>query len=307
MVEILLATYNGEKYLKQQLDSLLSQTFSEYRILIRDDGSTDATISILEEYKKIYSDKIILVNDSEKCGSATSNFMQLAKVATADYIMYCDQVDVWFPEKIERTMNKMRELEKRYGKEMPILVFATYQSVNSELKVIGDSERGSQIEKKNTDLNTLIVQNCVTGCLMMVNRALNEKMGDYHKDILMHDWWAALIASSMGIICHIPDILMFYRQHDNNVVGSVNVKSFKYRINKICDKNTKKMVYRYRDQMQLFYSRYNRYLNAEKEQIVSNFISIYSQKSKFVRIKKLISGKYLKSDFIRILGQIWYI
>ncbi|MBS5112853.1 MAG: glycosyltransferase [Coprobacillus cateniformis] len=110
MVDILLATYNGEKYIREQIDSILNQTYQDFRILIRDDGSKDETVSIIENYTKKYQGKIVLIQDNIECGSSVSNFMELSKHATADYIMYCDQDDYWFTNKIDSSLNAIRKL-----------------------------------------------------------------------------------------------------------------------------------------------------------------------------------------------------
>jgi glycosyltransferase involved in cell wall biosynthesis len=254
-----------------------------------------------------YPKKIVLIEDNVKCGSATSNFMQLAHHATAEYVMFCDQDDYWLPNKVEVSLNGMIKAEQEVGSDVPILVFAKYKAVDKDLQDIGMSDKGTQLEKRRTELNHLIVQNCVHGCLSMVNRALYSIMGDYDKDILMHDWWAALIASSMGKIVYIPEALMLYRQHGSNVVGAVKTNSFKYRWAKFTDKNTKNMKFRYRDQMTLFYQRYRDILPKEANNCISDFLSIYDTKSKIQRMYKLSQGQYLKSDMVRILGQMWYI
>lgn len=307
MVEILMATYNGEKYIREQIDSILNQTYQDIRILIRDDGSQDGTVGIIKEYIERYQAKIRLIEDDVKCGSSVSNFVQLTKSATADYVMYSDQDDFWLPEKVEKTLQAMVELEEEIGKGKPALTFARHMPVDVNLQPIQEDASKTQLSKCETELNKLLVQNCVNGCLMMVNRPLYSILGDYSKDILMHDWWAALIAGSMGGIRMIPDVLMLYRQHGDNVVGSVNVKSFKYRLSKVVDKNTRNMKYRYKDQAKLFYQRYSFMMPEENKRVLEYFLSMYEEKSKIKRIKMLISGGYLKSDTVRRIGQIWYI
>lgn len=307
MIEILLATYNGEKYLRQQFNSLLKQTYQDFRILVRDDGSTDNTIAIIEEYAKRYPEKIIFIQDNKKGGSAAKNFFHLISYASADYVMFCDQDDYWLPDKVEITYKNMLNLEKKNKKFTPTLVFASYKVVDSDLKPIDIKEKNNQIAKYKLDFSHLIVQNYVTGCLIMANKALYTKCGIFDDRILMHDWWLALLASSCGIIYHIPDIVMLYRQHGNNEVGAVNVKSFRYRINKFMDKKTSKMQYLYLDQAKLFLKRYKKVMPISNYNELKRFISIYRCSSKLKRMNKLIKGGYLKSDIIRIIGQLWYV
>lgn len=307
MVEVLMATYNGAKYLQEQIESILAQTYKDFRIVIRDDGSTDDTILIIKKYVSKYPDKITFVEDNQKCGSSVSNFMQLTTYAKEDYVMYSDQDDYWLPNKIEVTLNKMLEAEEKYGRNIPILVFSTYKPVDVNLNDIIQDASKNQIAKHKTNLSNLLVQNYVTGCLMMINKSLYSIAGDFSKEILMHDWWFALIASAMGEVCYIPECTMLYRQHEGNVVGAVNVKSFKYRIHKIFDKNTKNMKFKYLKQAQLFLERYSCLMDKNNKEIIENFISIYKYDSKYKRMKALIKGRYLKGDLIRILGQLFYI
>ena len=307
LVEVLLATYNGEKYISAQLDSLLTQSYANYRILVRDDGSKDNTVNIIRDYQSRFPEQVRLIEDEKKCGSSVSNFMQLTQYATADYVMYCDQDDFWLKNKISVTMKKMLEIERKVGKETPVCVYTSYKVVDGELKPIPVNIKKNQIYRNNLEFNRLLVQNYVTGCLMMVNKSLYSMSGEYDERILMHDWWLSLIASSFGKIVHLDTETMLYRQHNNNVVGAVNVLSMQYRMKKILDKNTAKMKYYYMKQALLFKKRYYTLLDSKSQKTLDAFLDIYKTKSKIGRIRKLIKGRFFKSDIIRSLGQIVYI
>ncbi|MFN4244894.1 MAG: glycosyltransferase [Brevinematia bacterium] len=125
LVEILLATYNGAKYLSELLDSIVNQTYKNIRILIHDDGSTDETRNIIKEYTQRYPDKITFIDDGVKTNGSTWNFEHLMKFSTAERIMFADQDDVWLPEKVEISLNNINELEKVYGNQTPLLVYTT--------------------------------------------------------------------------------------------------------------------------------------------------------------------------------------
>ncbi|HAN43841.1 MAG TPA: glycosyltransferase family 2 protein, partial [Ruminococcaceae bacterium] len=122
MIDILMAAYNGEKYIGEQIESILRQTYKDWRLIILDDCSTDSTADIAMEYSKKYSGKIKFYRNSKNSKSAKNAFFELFKHSESDYIMLCDQDDVWKENKIEITFNKMLESEKAYGKELPILV-----------------------------------------------------------------------------------------------------------------------------------------------------------------------------------------
>ena len=110
-LDILLATYNGEKFLKEQINSLLDQSYKNWKLLIRDDMSTDCTMAILSDYISKYPDKIKLLKSNKRLGPCQS-FNYLLQKSDSDYVMFCDQDDIWLPEKIELSLKKMRSLEK---------------------------------------------------------------------------------------------------------------------------------------------------------------------------------------------------
>lgn len=306
MIDVIMATYNGEKYIREQLDSILNQTYGDIRIIVRDDGSKDGTVDIVREYAAKYPGTVTLVEDDAKCGSSRSNFMQAMKYATADYIMFSDQDDFWLPDKIQGTFDRMLQIEGEIGKDKPVLVFGSYRPVDEALNDIGGNAAGRQEAAYKLAFTNLLVQNYVNGCLMMVNRALAERMGDFDDRILMHDWWAALIAAGSGRVEHIDKVQMLYRQHGDNVVGSVNVKSFRYRLRKLMDPSTREASKCYLAQAQLLYERCGKAFPEPHRTELERFIALY-QKNKLGRAAGLVRGNYLKSDLVRVLGQLWYI
>ena len=167
-IAILLATYNGEKYLSEQLDSLLNQSFQKWCLYVHDDGSKDKTVSILRDYAAKYPDKIILI-DAPPTGGAKYNFLFLLNVVDAPYFMFCDQDDVWLPEKIEKTYRWMKAVEQ----DKPALVFTDLQVVDQDGKLV--APRMSEYQKlnmKKSRAEDFLAENVVTGCTVMINRQL---------------------------------------------------------------------------------------------------------------------------------------
>ncbi len=306
MIDILLATYNGEKYIGQQIDSILNQTEHNFRILIRDDNSTDRTPQIIQEYADSH-ENIVIVKDSEKAGGAVPNFFLLMKHATADYVMFCDQDDVWLPDKIKISLAAMKKAEKRYGKNSPILVYSDYEPVSEDLQPIKMDKSSNMVYKHYDQLNRLLIQNYITGCTMMINKRLCQiAIVPYSKEMLMHDWWIALCASSMGHIVYENKVTMYYRQHQEQSVGAIDVKSFRYRINKFLNPETKNMDKKCVQQAKYFLSKYGKKLPKDERKTVWLFANI-EKYSKLQRMHILISGGYLKSDFVRVIGQLVYV
>ena len=225
---ILLATYQGERYLKEQLDSLFRQTYEDWQVYIHDDGSKDRTIEIIESYVGKYPDKVILV-EGPSMGGAKENFLYLMKQIEAPYYMCCDQDDVWLPKKIDKTFRLMKELEASRQEEVPCLVF-------TELKVIAESmSRYQKLDCVNLRLSRMLMQNAVTGCTMMMNRALRDKVILYKNSnhIIMHDWWASIIAAQFGEVAYLAEPTILYRQHGSNSVGALDSSNVSYILKKV--------------------------------------------------------------------------
>jgi glycosyltransferase involved in cell wall biosynthesis len=219
MIDILLATYNGEKYLEEQLNSILNQTYQDFKITIRDDGSTDHTVAIIEKYQQKHPKQISFITDKKKNLGPAQNFMELFKYSKAEYIMLSDQDDVWLRDKIAITLSAMHEAEKNYPNK-PLLIHTDLQIVNHHLQEIAPSYfRYKKFNSKNSATHQLIMQNIVTGCTIMINAKLRDKIKP-NDCVIMHDHYLAIIASLFGKIICLNKTTMLYRQHANNVVGA---------------------------------------------------------------------------------------
>lgn len=223
-VDILLATYNGEKYLKEQIDSLLSQTYQDFKILVRDDNSKDSTINIIQEYEKAYPEKIKLIQDDFGNLGSSKSFMKLLECSDSEYIMFCDQDDVWMPNKIELSLQKMIELENESKIDIPLLVFTDLHVVDESLKIIENSFWKYQklIPKTAKDWKKLVAQNVITGCTIMMNKKAKEVSLPFVLDMMIHDQWIGVNVAKYGKIEYIDKQTIFYRQHGNNVAGAHN-------------------------------------------------------------------------------------
>jgi glycosyltransferase involved in cell wall biosynthesis len=221
-VEVLLATYNGARFLREQVDSILAQDYGNIRVLARDDGSSDGTVEILEQYAEEFPDRFRVVPASAPTGSAKNNFLLLMKASTADYICFADQDDVWLPDKVSRTKQAMDQLESRWGPSVPLLVFTDLQVVDDQLTMLHKSfwaHMNIDPDRMNR-LAALMVQSVVTGCTAMLNRpllALSLRMPD---EAFMHDRWIGLLASFMGKSSGLRVPTVLYRQHEHNVLGT---------------------------------------------------------------------------------------
>lgn len=216
VVDILLATYNGERFLKEQLDSIFNQSYSHFQLFVSDDGSTDGTLKIIRSYQSQYPDKIFFMINEHKQG-VLNNFWKLIHSSKSDYVMFADQDDVWLPDKIKLTLQKMLQ----QNQTIPLLVHTDLQVVNEDLKELSPSFwKFAKLDPLNgKNLSRLLVQNVVTGCTCMVNRELIRYLSKEPPEAMMHDWWMALVAASFGELFTIPETTILYRQHRQNILG----------------------------------------------------------------------------------------
>lgn len=232
MVHIFMATYNGERFLRGQIDSILAQTVQDFRLYIRDDCSKDGTRAVIREYTERYPERIVFLESQAPSGGAMENFFALMRECAGlqGCFMFSDQDDVWLPEKIERSLTELRRLEKVYGPKTPLLVHTDLTVTDAELHVLEPSfERFQKLEYEKNDLASLLQQNNITGCTMLFNRPLLElSLVEDTNGILMHDWWMGLVSAAFGAVGTVREPTILYRQHGGNEVGAKNVKSPSY-------------------------------------------------------------------------------
>ena len=223
---ILLSTYNGEKFLREQLDSIFSQTDQDWCLFVRDDGSTDSTTSILSEYKLKYGEKIEIIPSDKNIGPIAS-FELLMSSCDSDYVYFCDQDDVWLPNKIEVMRKVMQKAEENNGKA-PVVAFSDLKVVDSSLNIISESFWNySKIDPSiSSDFEMLCVHGVATGCAMMVNRKAIDHALPFPPEVRMHDAWVVLCTSKAGgIVTYTSEPTILYRQHGNNLVGAIDESS----------------------------------------------------------------------------------
>lgn len=235
LVRVLLATYNGEAYIRQMVDSVLNQDYPNIQIILSDDNSKDSSPSILQEYADAHPDTIVHYKSGMRFGCAQNHFMHLlSKFCDADYIMFCDQDDVWHTDKVRKTLDTMRRIEAEPS--VPCMVHTDLRVVDRDLAEIAPSFcMHSNLDGNRMALNQILVQNVVTGCTMMLNRSLAQ-LACREVDmslVLMHDMWIALIAAAFGKTAFLNEATIDYRQHGNNSVGAKDVNSAGYLLKRL--------------------------------------------------------------------------
>jgi glycosyltransferase involved in cell wall biosynthesis len=220
-ISILLSIHKGEKYLSEQLDSIFTQSYKNFILLIRYDEEHSSSKNIIDNYSSIYQDKIkILIDDLGNIGS-TMSFFKLLAHANTKYVMFCDQDDIWDPRKIELSYFKIRLMEK-VTPHIPLLVYTDLAVVDEELNIIHDSywQYQSLNHRNYANWKNIIVQNVVTGCTIIINYSAIKYILPPPRINMIHDQWMAAIVARHGRISYIDSQLVHYRQHSSNVLGA---------------------------------------------------------------------------------------
>lgn len=298
-IAVLLAAYNGAKFIAEQLDSLIAQTSDDWRCYIHDDGSDDGTDKIIAEYAERFPERLTVI-EGAPTGRACANFcFMFAKIEAEEY-MCCDQDDVWFKDKIARTYHCMRKLET--DRSVPCLIYSDQKIADEKLNILAESsDKYQRLHCLDTAMPHLLAHNVVTGCTMMVNRALRDmfiRASDSDK-MVMHDWWAALLAAQFGKMYFIKNPTMLYRQHSLNTLGAnkMDANMIWNRINRNGRKFVRRSLYASWEQADEFARIYG--LDS------SSLISVYGtlkDRSKLERLKIYARYGIHKSSWIRTAG-----
>jgi len=306
MISVLLATYNGERYLEEQLKSLFSQTIQDFSIYACDDCSEDGTWDILNEYKSRFPNRMVVEQRAKNSGDAKYNFMDLMIRYKDDYVMLCDQDDVWLPDKIEKTLLRIKELEDEYGKDTLILAHSDLTVVDKELSVLEPSFQKMMGLTPVATLEQAILQNNVTGCTVMYNRALADYLQSMPDYFVMHDWWLALVVACFGIIRQIPENRILYRQHEKNALGARKIRSvqhYLYRVSNVS--KIRKDRFSTFKQAGAFLHLYEDQLDTGQRSTLAVYASLV-KKNKFSRLYTMKKNHMFRKGLRRKLIQILF-
>lgn len=224
-IEILMATYNGEEYIEQQIASIQQQTLRNWTLSISDDCSTDGTLDIITRLAA-QDARIRIVSHDVRHGSPQANFNALMAQASGRYVFLADQDDLWHANKLALFMQRMHAAEAQYGSDTPLLAFSDLVVVDAHNDVIAPSFlRFIGRDPHRAQLNELLAQNLVTGCASAMNSTLRDVLQSIvtHGDgdrMIMHDWCYALVAAALGHVVYVDQATVNYRQHGDNAMGA---------------------------------------------------------------------------------------
>lgn len=283
-VAVVMSTYNGEKYIKEQLDSILNQTYKNIKIVIRDDGSKDNTVKIIKEYQE--NNKNIELIEGENLGFIKS-FFELLKIENADYYAYADQDDIWLENKIELAVNSLDKLDNN----KPNMTFGISDYYDENMNFIGKGERNRKYSFRQA------LFECISqGMTMTINKVTRDYIvNNTPKECFFHDWWTYLICIGLGNVVYDNVTTVKYRRMKTNATseGQGIIKLLIWRVKNLIFsdgmKNIKKQIITYKET-------YYKLLSDENKKIVDLFST--EKYNFFVALKKAFYPRRLRRKLI---------
>lgn len=307
-IDVCMACYNGAAYLPAMLDSLRAQSGADFRVLMQDDGSADATPKLLQHAADT-DPRFVLAAEAGQHLGAVGNFLSLLHQSDADYTALADQDDVWTPTRLSACCAALSDAEARYGADTPLLVHSDCCLIDEQDQVLHASFFAHQgWDPAAVTLPRLIVQNNVTGCTLMMNAALRRLIVSHGtaEAMFMHDWFIALTAAAFGHILFIHQPLIRYRQHGSNVMGASRQTQLTRAAKALAawNKGKARIALTYRHTA-AFRAAYGDALPADAKGIIDAYLAT-EKKPKFLRILAVQKGGYTMQSMITRAGQLLF-
>jgi glycosyltransferase involved in cell wall biosynthesis len=288
LVNVLLATYNGERFLEEQLDSIYRQSYQHLRLLVRDDGSTDDTLTILEREQN--KGLLSLITSNQNLGPA-NNFFTLLKYSdsNATYFSFSDQDDIWKEDKLRRAIEKLESVEDG----VPAIYCSAVEYANNSGQLIKQSRKLNQITFGNA-----LVENVITGCTIVMNRSAKELIVKHVPEkCVMHDAWCYLVVVCFGKIIYDESPGLRYRQHDRNVFGAAttSLDLFGNRIRRFINSS----ALSYHEQAESFLKLFPNQIPDKKLNLLKRYV--YSKYSIYQRLILLFDKEIIRQSKIDTL------
>ena len=287
----MLASYKGEKFIADQFESILNQTYKNWNLYIRDDSSSDQTVAIIKKYQQ-QDPRIHLILDNLGNLGSVQNFNALFQhTKNTEYIMFCDQDDVWLPSKIADTLNEMIARENEYTQNTALLIHTNFLYVDSLLNPIDSKKNFEATKIKKPVFSNVLCQNSVYGCTMMINQKLADTTNKIPVEAENHDYWFALTASAFGKISYLSKKTILYRQHEQNASTQHNFNSFSKRFQRIfIDKKNFDDVRSKIKMAIVFKNKYYEQLSAHNKQVIDDFIALSKKRNLPLLIRNIKNG-----------------
>lgn len=308
MIDILLAVYNGADFLSEQIESIRCQDYTNWHLMISDDGSSDDSLLIIQKATNEDS-RIEQIQTGTQHKNPRYHFLDLLARSRAEYFAFCDQDDYWESNKLSVSTARLKQLEQKYGKECPLLVYSDMSVVDEELNEIsGSFMRFSGMDERGQDLEHLLSINLAAGCTVTGNAALRKLICEYTTDyedsrILMHDWWAILLAICFGHVERIPGCYVRYRQHGTNSVGAKRYSMWNIPQKLVKLRDNEKNYWDTCRQASLLYALYGDIMPVQSSKIIMTYAeSIHRPRLEV--IVKFYRMKMMKLQSMQRIGQL---
>ncbi|MFD6176656.1 MULTISPECIES: glycosyltransferase [unclassified Isoptericola] len=307
-VEVLLATYNSERYLGPLLESLAAQTYRDFRLVVSDDVSTDRTLELVDAWAGRFAHPPRVLRRSVPSGGAAANFAALLAGSRADHVLLADHDDVWLPDKVEAGLARVRALEREHGADVPVLVHGDLEVIDGDGRPVAPSfwafksirpEYGSR-------LRTALMHPTVTGCTAVLNRSLVERVGRIPPAAVMHDWWIGLVAAAFGVVDHDPEPRIRYRIHGGNV-SAPKRSSLVGALRRLpAPADVRRWVGLRVDQGELFLETYRDDLPAASRRALEELVSV-RRTGPVARRRTIVRGGFVSPDLWRTAATLAFI
>ena len=316
-VAILMSTFNGEKYLPEQIESIIHQTYHNWVLYIRDDGSQDNTVKIIKQFSRD-NNNIIFVNEKNDINVGVfDSFMNLLKKQSADYYMFSDQDDIWCEDKVIKSINRIRSM-KMDGKSN-CLVYCDAELVDENEQIVAKSFlKNSKFKMRKENRKTILVSSFAPGAAMIFDAELYELVKNMPREAHIHDWWVLLNAVYFGNIEFMDEQLYEYRQHSNNVYGAGLIRNKNGIINfiknntilntlKRLSDQTNELQLKQKEMVKAFYEQKKSLFNDENEDILTDFLELYNNKSRLKRLFIIFKQGFYSISLLDNVLYIWNI
>lgn len=284
MIDILLATYNGEKYIEQQIDSIRCQTYCDWQLLIHDDGSTDNTIDIVKNLS-LRDSRIKLIEDGVVHLGVAKHFIHLLKYSTSPFVMFCDQDDIWLENKVERMFSVIAKQDST----IPQVVYSNAYLWNPEKGIYASK---NTLTYPTTLQQALFLNTGIQGASAIFNLPMCIALQRELKYYAMHDHVLLLLGITLGEVHYLNEPLMKYRQHSNNVTGNAPGSIRKKLLLMWKHRNIPLVSRPHYDGLRAFYDEFNQDLSSKDRQLIEVFLGMPSDS--FLRRLFLISRNRFK-------------
>ncbi len=306
MIDILLATHNGERYLGDFIASLARQSYRDFQLIAIDDASSDGSAGKLRGLCAEYRVRLGNLEESAAHRGIVDAYDALVQSSRSQYLCFADQDDTWHPEKLERMLKRMRENEARHGGDVPLLIHSDLRVCDRNLFPVHESfVHYQRLSPENCALNRILVQNSVTGCAAMFNRALADLIAGFPAEAIFHDWFTAITAAAFGVIDYIPEPLVQYRQHGGNHLGAVRYGWNYFRRSAGGGRESLHgQLVRTQRQAYGFYKKNEARLSPAQREIILGWADI-DRKGFWKKRLIALKGCYVKNTLSRTVGLLW--